>query len=56
MSFVASELLKSIVSASNPSIISLLICIGVDVDVKSDTTTKSTWQMLDRTLHLIGLV
>ena len=56
MSFVASELLESIVSAPDPSIVSLLISIGIDVYIKSDTTTKSAWQMLDRIFNLVRLM
>lgn len=43
MSLVASELLESIVSSSNPGVISLLICIGIDVDIEGYTTRESAF-------------
>lgn len=46
MSLVASKLLESVVSASDPRIVVLLKCIGVDVDIECHTTVKSAFQEL----------
>jgi hypothetical protein len=42
VSFVASELLESVVSSSDPSVIPLLKSIGIDVNIEGDTTRKPT--------------
>jgi hypothetical protein len=43
MGFVASELLESIVSPTNPGVVPLLKGISIDVDIKCHTAPKSTF-------------